>query len=194
MPLRRRKMTKQKLFLINLMKTTLLSFFEKWASWKSVLLFFALQMLFSIVIMPAASGSGEHDLPILDLQFFYTPKQAYEIIGAYTPAMRQIAAITRLTLDIIYPVIYGMMLSLLLMITFRRAFAVDWVVFIPWGGVLFDYLENIGFAIMFLSYPKEFFFLSQVSAIFTALKWILIGLAFLLALIGGVKLAFRKRT
>jgi hypothetical protein len=179
------------------MKTKLLSFFEKWASWKSVLAFFALQMLFNLVIMPAFSGSNEHDLPVLDLQFFYTPQQAYEIVAAYTPAMRQAAAITRLTLDIIYPLVYGMMLSLLLVLTFRRAFTpgkiADLAVFIPWGGVLFDYLENIGFAIIFLSYPKEYFFIAQISAIFTALKWTLIGVGFVLALIGGVKLIFANK-
>ena len=71
------------------MKTKLLNFFERWASWKSVLLFFGLQMIFSIYIMPAFSGSGESDLPTLDLQFFYTPERAYEIIATYTPAMRQ---------------------------------------------------------------------------------------------------------
>ena len=179
------------------MKTKLLDFFEKWASWKSVLLFFALQMVFSIYIMPAFSGSGESDLPTLDLQFFYTPERAYEIIAAYTPAMRQAAAVTRLTLDIIYPVIYGMMLAFLLTLTFRRAFApktfADWAVFIPWGGVLFDYLENICFATMFLAYPQEFYGLAFVAGIFTAIKWTLIGLAFPLALIGGVKLVFTKK-
>ncbi len=178
------------------MKTKFHSLFEKWASWKSVLLFFALQMLFSIIIMPAASGSSDHNLPVLDLQFFYTPRQAYEIIGTYSPSMRQAAAITRLTLDVVYPLIYGMMLTFLLTLTFRRAFAprplADAAIFIPWGGVLFDYLENIGFAVMFLSYPKEYYFLAQVSAVFTALKWTLIGVAFVLALAGGVKLAFTK--
>jgi drug/metabolite transporter superfamily protein YnfA len=179
------------------MKTKLLTLFEKRASWKSVLLFFALQVLFSIVIMPTASGSDAHDLPILDLQFFYTPQQAYEIIGAYSPSMRQAAAVTRLTLDVVYPLIYGIMLAFLLTLTFRRAFAKhplgDAAIFIPWSGVLFDYLENIGFAIMFLSYPKEYYFLAQVSAVFTALKWTLIGVAFVLALTGGVKLIFMKR-
>ena len=55
------------------MNNKILTSLEKWASWKSVLILFALQMLFSIVIMPAASGSDSHDLPVLDLQFFYTP-------------------------------------------------------------------------------------------------------------------------
>ena len=179
------------------MKGKLLSLFEKWATWKNVLFFFALQMLFNLVIMPAASSSNTHNLPVLDLQFFYTPQRAYEIIGAYTPELRQVAAITRLTLDIIYPIVYGMMLTLLLVLTFRRVLPhfrfSDAVVFIPWAGVLFDYLENIGFAIMFLSYPKEYFFVAQISAIFTVLKWTSIGVGFVLALIGGVKLVVSKQ-
>ncbi len=195
------------------MKTKLISLFEKWANWKNVLLFFALQMLFNLVIMPAFSGSNTHNLPTLDLQFFYTPQRAYEIIAAYTPELRQAAAITRLTLDIIYPLVYGTMLTLLLVLTFRRAFPAtdasgdetassqeyspcgfifDFVLFIPWAGVLFDYLENICIATMFLSYPKEFYSLAQVAAIFTFLKWTLIGAGFVLALIGGVKLVFVK--
>jgi|SaaInlStandDraft_4_1057021.scaffolds.fasta_scaffold84987_1 hypothetical protein len=211
------------------MKIKLLSLFEKWAKWKNILALFALQMLFNLVIMPGASSSDTHNLPILDLQFFYTPQRAYEIISAYTPELRQAAAITRLTLDIIYPIVYGLMLCLLLVITFRKAFPAtndsarsaelvevrrssptndetassqmnaprgfmsDFVIFVPWVGVLFDYLENFGLATMYLSYPKEFYFLARMTSIFTTLKWTFIGIGFLLALIGAVKLAFRKR-
>lgn len=128
------------------MKTKLLTTFEKWANWKNILALFALQMLFNLVIMPAGSGSDTHDLPTLDLQFFYTPQRAYEIISAYAPELRQSAAMTRLTLDIIYPIVYGLMLCLLLVVTFRKAFPnfrfADAAVFIPWGGVLFDYLDR----------------------------------------------------
>ncbi len=179
------------------MKAKLLSLFKKWASWKSVLFFFALQMLFNIVIMPAFSGSNQHDLPTLDLQFAYTPERAYEIVASYTPEMRQAAAFTRLTLDIIYPIIYGMMLSLLLMLTFRRAFVsrpfADAAVFLPWGGVLFDYLENICFAIIFLAYPQKYPFIAQLAAIFTSIKWSLIGLSFVLIVVGGVKWLLTKK-
>jgi hypothetical protein len=205
------------------MKTKLLNTFEKWAKWKNILALFALQMLFNLVIMPSASSSGTHDLPVLDLQFFYTPQRAYEIISAYTPELRQAVAMTRLTLDIIYPIVYGLMLCLLLVVTFRRAFndsarratarrssptnsetassqkdaprgfIHDFVIFIPWAGVLFDYLENFGLAIMYLSYPTELFPLAWATAIFTALKWTLIGIGFLFVLIGAVKLAFIKR-
>jgi len=59
--------------------------------------------------------------------------------------------------------------------------------------VLFDYLENFGLATMYLSYPTEFYFLARLTSIFTALKWTFIGIGFLLALIGAVKLAFVKK-
>jgi len=174
------------------MKTKPLTTFEKWANWKSILALFALQMLFNLVIMPSASSSDTHDLPVLDLQFFYTPQRAYEIISAYTPELRQAAAMTRLTLDIIYPLVYGLMICLVLIVTYRHAFPKsrfsDAAVFIPWGGIFFDYLENFGLATMYLSYPNEYYFLARITSIFTALKWTLIGIGFLLVLIGAVKL------
>ena len=216
------------------MKTKLLTLFEKWANWKSILALFALQMLFNLVIMPSASSSDSHNLPVLDLQFFYTPQRAYEIISAYTPELRQAAAMTRLTLDIIYPLIYGLMICLMLIVTFRRAFPAtndsarsmplrrssppngeiaslheslmlhkeehaprgvifDFVIFIPWGGVLFDYLENFGLATIYLSYPTELIPLAWATSIFTSIKWTFIGIAFVLVLIGAVKLTFTKK-
>lgn len=208
------------------MRHTLSATFEKWASWKSILSLFALQMLFNLIILPAGSGSDAHGLPILDLQLWYTPQYAYEVIGAYTPELRQAAALTRLTLDIIYPLVYGLLLALLLVVTFRRAFPAtdasarrtttqrrnlingetalsqervlrrinrDFIVFIPWFGVLFDYLENVSLATMYLNYPVELILVAWSSTVFSALKWIFIGAGFVLALIGGVKLAFSKR-
>jgi len=80
------------------MKTRLLTTFEKWANWKSILALFALQMLFNLVIMPSASSSDTHDLPILDLQFWYTPQRAYEIIAANFGTHR--SALMRLLLRI----------------------------------------------------------------------------------------------
>jgi len=178
-------------------KNKLLTTFEKWANWKSILFLFALQMLLNLVILPGASSSDTHNLPVLDLQFWYTPQRAYEIIGAYSPELRQAAAITRLTLDIIYPVVYGLLISLLLVVTFRRAFPgsrfADVAAFLPWGGVLADYLENIGLATMYLSYPTELVHLSWVTTVFTSTKWVLIGISFGLVLIGGVKSTFKKK-
>ena len=175
------------------MTTKLLTTFEKWANWKSILALFALQMLFNLVIMPGISSSNTNDLPILDLHFWYTPQRAYEIIGAYPPELLRSAVIGRLTVDMVYPLVYGFLISFLLIVTFRRAFpkknSADLAVFIPWGGVLGDYLENFGLVTMYLSYPTELIPLAWVTAVITAIKWTLIGIGFVLVLIGAVKLA-----
>ena len=178
------------------MKEKIISTLEQWASWKNVLVFFALQMLFNFVILPGASGSNEHDLPVLDLQFFYTPEKAYEILSAYTPAMRQASAYGRLTADMVYPLVYGFMLSFLIILTFGRAFAnkriTDAAILIPWSGVLGDYIENIALSILYLQYPTELTPVAWIASIATLLKWTLIGISFLLALIGGVKLVLKR--
>ena len=176
------------------MKTKLLAIFEKWANWRSILALFALQMLFNLVIMPGISSSNTNDLPILDLHFWYTPQRAYEIIGAYPSELLRSAAIGRLTVDMVYPLVYGFLISFLLIVTFRRAFPksnfADLAVFIPLGGVLGDYLENISLSTMYLSYPTELIPLAWMASVFTATKWTLIGTGFVLVLVGAVKLAF----
>ena len=178
------------------MKAELLTTFEKWANWKSILALLGLQMLFNLVIMPGISSSNAHDLPVLDLQFWYTPQRAYEIIGTYPPELLRSAAIGRLTVDMVYPLIYGFMIYFMLTVTFRRAFPKNifsnWIIFIPWGGVLFDYLENISLSIIYLRYPLELTTLAWIASIFTAIKWILIGIGFFLVLIGGIKLLFQR--
>ncbi|OQX63870.1 MAG: hypothetical protein B5M51_04560 [Anaerolinea sp. 4484_236] len=209
------------------MKTNFLTAFEKWANWKSILALFGLQTLFVLVILPGASSGNTTDLPSLDMQFWYTPQRAYQIISAHSPETLRAMAITRLTIDIIYPLVYGLMISFLLIVSFRRAFPPsmddsarsmllqrsslmkgetassrehaprggisDFIVFIPWGGVFFDYLENISLATMYLSYPTKLIPLAWMASIFTAIKWALIGIGFALVLIGAVKLAFTKK-
>lgn len=177
------------------MKTRLVALFEKKANWKNVLLFFALQVFFNVVILPSMSAGDARNRPILDLQFFYTPAQAYAIISAYAPAVRQTAALMHLTLDIIYPLVYGTLLSLLLVLTWRRACASadDNLVFLPWLGVLFDYLENIGLASLYLAYPARLVGLAWITAALTAAKWTAVGASFVLIVTGGVKLVFVKR-
>jgi len=169
---------------------------EKWANWKSILALFILQNLFVLVILPGASPSNLSDQPSLDMHFSYTPQRAYQVISAHSSEALQAMAITRLTLDIVYPLVYGLLISFLLIVTFRRAFPknkfTDLVVFIPWGGVLFDYLENISLATMYLSYPTKLIPLAWMATIFTAIKWTLIGIGFALVLIGAVKLAFDR--
>ncbi|KAF0109055.1 MAG: hypothetical protein FD146_99 [Anaerolineaceae bacterium] len=161
---------------------------HRWASWKLVAILAALYLAFNFFILPAMSVPGEPPLPILDLKFWYTPQEAYQAISLYSPQARQASVVMHLTIDVVYPLVYGLLLSLLLVLVFRHAAPQhSQLPLLPWRAVIADYLENLGLAAMFLLYPSQFSLLSWATAIFTALKWIQVGFS-VLALFAGILL------
>jgi hypothetical protein len=176
------------------MISRLLSTLQRWANWKAIAILAALFLLFNGVIIPTVSVSSEAAAPILDLKFWYTPQQAYQAISLYSPQARQAAAWMHLTIDAAYPIVYGLLLSLLLILLFRNAPLAQQrqLSLFPWRAVFADFLENIGLAAMFLLYPAQFSLLAWATAIFTALKWIQIGFSGVALFIGVLLLVLGK--
>jgi len=174
--------------------TRLLPFPQRWANWKVVIALGALVLLFNGVIFPLTAGVATPSFASLDQKLWYTPQQAYDTIAVYTPQQRQSAVLVHLTVDAVYPLVYGFFFSLLLVLLFRRvAPKQEELALFPWRAVLADYLENLGLVILFLTYPTPFSLLAWITAIFTALKWIQLGLAFLALAVGIVLLVLQKR-
>lgn len=126
----------------------------------------------------------------LDLLFFYTPQQAYERIAAYGESGRTAYRLTELTVDVAYPIVYSLFLSLLLSWLFQRGFAAQaniqrWNV-LPLGAWLFDLLENLGIVAMLTIYPAAPDWLAWPTALFTMTKWCFVGASVALALVGIV--------
>ncbi len=174
--------------------TRLLPILHRMANWKVITVLAVLFLVFDIIVLPlAASSAGQH-LPVLDLKFWYTPQQAFDAIAQYSPQACQAAVITHLTIDVIYPLIYGLLLSLLLVVVFRSASSEQQrqLPLLPWRAVIADLLENIGLVVMFLLYPSQFPLLAWMTAVFTALKWVQIVIS-ILALFAGVLLLLLGR-
>ena len=171
------------------MMSRMLPTLQRWANWKVIIILAMLFLAFDFFILPAMASPGGETLPVLDLKFWYTPQQAFDAISQYSPQARQASVVTHLTIDIIYPLVYGLLLSLLLIVVFRNAAPAQQyqLPLLPWRAVIADYLENVGLVAMFLLYPSQFPLLSWMTAIFTALKWIQIGFSFL-ALLAGILL------
>lgn len=168
---------------------------QRWANWKTIALLAMLFLVFDIFILPAAASASGESLPMLDTRFWYTPQQAYEAIAQYSPEARQTAITTHLTVDFVYPLVYGLLLSLLLLVVYRRAPAVQQsqLALFPWRAVFADLFENIGLVVMFAIYPSQFSLLAWLTTIFTALKWIQLGFSFLALLIGVLLLVLKKK-
>ena len=84
--------------------------FHSWATGWRVFILFLADALMMGYIMPLAGGimalAANNSVMPLDLMFFYTPQQAFEMMEKYGEAGRSIYLRIELTADIIYPVIY----------------------------------------------------------------------------------------
>jgi hypothetical protein len=171
--------------------------FHAWAVGWRVLLLFVADALMMGYVMPLAAGllafaANNHVLP-LDLMFFYTPTQAFEMMDKYGEAGRALYLKIELTADIFYPIIYTLFYGLLLSWLFQRAFKSDSRMqklnVIPVGAWSFDLLENAGIVSMLAMYPSKPALLAWLTMTFGSLKW-----AFFLVTIGIVLIGLARAT
>ena len=178
--------------------------FHAWATgWRVIILLIA-ESLMMFYVMPLAAGilafAANNSVLPLDLMFFYTPAQAFEMMDKYGAAGRSIYLKIELTADVIYPMIYTSFFGLLISWLFQRAFKPEskmqkWNV-MPVGAWLFDMLENTGIVSMLLMYPSKPEVIAWLTMLFGSLKWVFFVLTMGLVVVGLVRAAmngFRKQ-
>jgi hypothetical protein len=186
------------------MLNTISQKFHSWTTGWRVFILFLADALMMGYIMPLAGGimalvANNSVLP-LDLMFFYTPEEAFEMMDKYGEAGRSIYFKIELTADIIYPIIYTLFYGLLISWLFQRAFKPEskmqkWNV-MPVGAWFFDLLENAGIVSMLMMYPSKPEALAWITMLFGSLKWGFFLVTVGLVLVGLVKAAmnrFRKQ-
>lgn len=157
---------------------------SRYARWPLVTALGVISLLFPPVVfrfaMPAQGIA-------LDTRLAYTAADVQAALGALTPAQRSAAALGHLTLDGLYPLIYGLFFALLLIRLWPAK---------PWWRLAFlmiaaDWLENVFLAALYRLYPRGMGLVPWASAA-TTFKWALIGLATVLALAGVARFVFRR--
>jgi hypothetical protein len=170
------------------------------ANWKTIVILILIALPFNLVIFPMRSARlkelSKKDNPILDVMFAYTPAQVYELVPAYGEQGRQLYAMTELTADLVYPIIYNLLLSVLMAIVFRTAFSsgskLHRLPLLPLASWLADYLENVGITIMLLSYPQELDAVAGATSFFSTAKWAVGSASVIMIAIGLVALLVKK--
>ena len=124
-------------------------------------------------------------LELLDVRQWYTPEQAAALFGALDqldPRARAVYAWTEVSVDLVFPVAYGLLLALALLRLYGngRPFYL-----LPLAGAVADVFENISIALLAATYDGAPSSWTTVAAVFTLLKSVLI-LAALAAVAGGV--------
>jgi hypothetical protein len=106
---------------------------------------------------------------------------------SYGQAGRQEYVRARFTFDLVWPVVYTIFLTALISWIGGRVLPEqsNWrlVNLLPLTGMAFDYLENIATSLVMFRYPAETPVVPFLAGVFTSLKWLFIGAAFIVLVV-----------
>lgn len=149
---------------------------------------------FGVPRLKALSGG----VGILDLKFFYGADEAYRMLAAYGPEGRRLYLRGLLTVDLILPPLYALLLAVAIALGFGRSLRpesrLQALSLLPLAVCLADYLENASIVTLLLKYPARIEWLAGVAGYFTLTKQVLSLLCMALSLLGaGLALLRRRR-
>ena len=163
------------------------------ASGRILIILFVVFILTTSVIFPLVSSLIEDpagELESIDTKLYYSPAEFYEIIEPYGDQGRRVYALSHLTADVLFPLVYAFFFGLLIAYIFPRAFSVDsWVQRLnlaPFLLLIFDLIENISVVILLLVYPTQLQGVARFAGMITSLKWVIAGITVALPVIGAI--------
>ncbi len=155
--------------------------------------------LFTALVLPGQAAQaeaigGEAGSP--DLSFFYSTDALYTMAETYGEAGRAAYIRIRFSFDVIWPLVYTLFQVTAVSWLYGQILAVSsrWrlVNWIPIGGMIFDFLENLSAALVMYRYPALSPGVADLAPWFTMIKWILVGGSFGLIVVGGIARIIKK--
>ena len=178
----------------------LISFMQRHSTGKVIVSLFVLTMAVYLTMLfysiPAVTAFAPQ-LPIFDLSpFGYSFNYATELLDTLGVEGRNLYLSTQLPLDFIYPGLFSITYSLLLVWLFGKTFnensKIYYLAFVPVLAGIFDYVENVFIIKMINSFPDLQIATVKVASLFTLLKSSFTMLFFVL-LIVGFALLFKQK-
>lgn len=172
---------------------------QKHASGHRVLVLFGITLILYFAILfysiPAVTAQAP-GMRLFDMSpSGYSPAYAKKLLAAIGPAGRDAYLRLQLPIDFVYPglfaITYTMMLVWLFKKSCRPASKVFFLAFVPAAAGFFDYLENIGILGMLGSFPALSTGVVYVTSACSVAKSVL-TVAFYILLMGGFVLLFVK--
>jgi len=148
-------------------------------------------LLFSALVLPNQAATSEAetgDAGSPDTSLFYSPNDLYRWAEEYGPAGRAAYIRARLTFDVIWPLVYTVLLVTAISWVYSKAFRAGsrWqrLNLAPILAAAFDLLENTSTSIVMGRYPDQTPVIDTMAPVFTLLKWVLIGASFVSLVVG----------
>ena len=147
-------------------------------------------VLFTALVMPGQAAQADQvsaGAGTPDLSLTYSAADLYSWAEAYGPEGRAAYVHARLTFDVVWPLVYTFFLVTALSWLSRRGFdpASRWqrINLVPILAALFDFLENAATSLVMLRFPDPTPVVAELAPVFTLVKWLLVGGAFVLLLV-----------
>lgn len=171
------------------MRDSLYNLLEPFATWPVVAILFVLFLLCAQGFEWRRKTLG-YENPGLDGRGWYSPVEARDFLQNIEGRGRRIYAITELTLDILFPLIYGTLFAALIIHVYTRENAKN-LVLVPLMSVAADVLENITTAYLAWRFDGQISPVARGAAILTAVKSGLFILSLILIVIGALAAIWR---
>ncbi len=159
-------------------------------SFKVFLAALLLFLFFLGFILPREAQRLERYIPSgesPDTSLIYSSHDLYRMAHEYGEDGRSYYIRSRFTFDLLWPLIYLFFLvSSMSMVWGSLDSLRSWrmVNLLPFGGLIFDYLENGMASIVMYRYPLSSPIPASLAPIFTFVKWVFVGGSFFLLLLG----------
>jgi hypothetical protein len=161
------------------MLTRLSQTIDRIATPRNALLFFLTLLPFIYIFFPWRSNQVKailgYSQRMLDARLPYTPQEVHTLAEELGAAGRSLYALTEVTLDFAFPVLYATWLSIMLALVWRKALPEwpgrSWLILLPYLGMLADFAENTCLAILMLLFPNEPAWLVWLSNSVSLVKW-----------------------
>ena len=156
----------------------LIGFMQKYSTGKVISVLFILTMTVYIAMLsysiPVVSAFSP-ELPIFDLSpLGYSLNYASELLNSLGVEGRNLYLSTQLPLDFIYPGLFSITYSLLLVWLFGKTFNVNSKIYyfalVPFLAGIFDYVENVFIIKMINTFPDLQVTTVKIASTFTILK------------------------
>jgi hypothetical protein len=174
-----------------------------WMSGRTLLFLFVPLLLFYLLLFNGRSqfltqiiqqnNPTETSSPIIDTWFAYSPDRLFRVIGEMGDTGRQFYALTEVSADLVFPLLYTPFLFILLALLLPRAFRdsplMQSLQRLPLLVFLFDYSENCGLFYLLMVYPLRPVAIAWITSAFTSLKTLVLYACLLLILASLVMMA-----
>ena len=149
------------------------------ASLRLALLLFVAMLPFIFIFFPMRHSRLEsyagYPPSVFDTRLLYTPAQVSKAASDIGESGRQLYALTEVTLDFVFPLLYSAWLSVLLALVIPKAWpsrpGAERLILLPFLALLGDLTENICLALLMWSYPLIPPWLVAFSNLASLVKW-----------------------